>query len=204
MSQFTAAAALLALLPLPLVGFSAYRDFFRLAAQDSTWQGKIAPVHYQGWVVITPAYVPKPNQSWAGLVEGIAGKNVPLIGALVAVTLVALVLIALRARDIDEALAAAVLAGLLVSPHAQAYDLTILLLPAAVLIRSAGWPEVTTLAFVIYAGTAVGVAVGYLTPVHPVPIMLAALMLRLTVHSMVRRQRFNLPSRVSNAATVST
>jgi|SRR5947209_8670801 len=144
------------------------------------------------------------RRMWRSL-AGFAGVAafLALLPLPVALTILVLIVTAIRSDRIEESFAVAIIAGLLISPHTQAYDLTVILLPAAVLIRLAGRAEVMALACVIYVGTAVGFAVGYLTPVHPVPIVLTALMLRLTAKSMARRPVFNLRSRVRGAATAS-
>lgn len=119
-------------------GIRIYSSYLRILLEVSSWQGR--PIHgplwYHGQPVAPSTYAPVWNHSFAGFAQllGISWWT----GLTLALSLVTLGLVAQTMRKgapIDLALAAAVPAGLLMSPHTLAYDLCILLIPAAAIVR---------------------------------------------------------------------
>jgi hypothetical protein len=119
-------------------GVRIYASYLRILLEVSSWQGR--PIHgplwYHGQPVAPSTYAPVWNHSFAGFAQllGISWW----VGLALAMSLAALGLVAWITRERgpnDLALAAAVPAGLLISPHTLAYDLCILLIPAAAILR---------------------------------------------------------------------
>jgi hypothetical protein len=123
---------------LPFAGMQIYGSYLRILRETSSWQGGRIhhPLWYHGQPVAPSTYQPIWNHSFAGFAEllgvswWVVVAAVLCLGAVVAVAWTS----AMR-PPIDLALAAAIPAGLLISPHTLAYDLCLLLIPASALVR---------------------------------------------------------------------
>jgi hypothetical protein len=123
LTAFAAAAAILAVLPLAVLGPSTDVSYFHTLVEASGWHSQFG-------------YGPELNHSFAGLIQLLLPLPTahPVTLALDAILLLALAYAALVSRTVEQPLALAFVAALLVSPHVLVHDLALCLTPAAVLL----------------------------------------------------------------------
>ncbi|HLJ69135.1 MAG TPA: glycosyltransferase family 87 protein [Chloroflexota bacterium] len=168
-----AGAAALMLSGVPFTGWSAIRGFAGTLRQAGSWTTQIG------------GFEPKWNDSMAGWAQlalpvGVSGA---VTAAAVAGTLIALAVFTLRAHDWSLAYAAAVIAGLLISPHVLAHDLVLLLLPACLALRALPLEVrlVGALAF-LYVSVPAGLVVVAFLPIQATVVAMIVFALYLARH----------------------
>ncbi len=138
-ASFAASGLLLLLAPMVVFGPRIYKSYLQLLAVVSAWQGRSTrlPLWYHHLAISPATYGSQWNQSVAGFVDRLLPnpESTILYAALGLALLAVLAACTLHCRTIDIPFGMAVVAGLLVSPHTLAYDLTLLLLPVAVVLR---------------------------------------------------------------------
>jgi Glycosyltransferase family 87 len=172
---FISTGAILLLFPVLLFGSQIYGSYLHEGALVEGWQGRTGHIFYDHMWINPSTYVAQSNQSMSGLAQGFltpdaAGAATVILSALV---LAGACWTAWRSPNLEVAFAIAVLAGLTVSPHTLVYDLTFLLLPAAVLLRGASVGRLLGVFVLAYAGVVAGYVLAFNSPLHlSVPIML--------------------------------
>lgn len=121
---FAGVAALLVLLPTPVLGFSINRSYLQLLLRAAKWHDRLG------------GFAPYANHNFAGFSQLLVSGGAAL-AARVVLTLGALAFVVWCARvlDLDRSFAVAVLAGILVAPHVNLHDLSLLAVPTAVALR---------------------------------------------------------------------
>jgi Glycosyltransferase family 87 len=198
MVAFAVSAAVLLLFPLPLLGSGIYRSYLHAGAVVTGWQGQTKNIFYDHMWINPATYAPDSNHSISGFAQALlppfgAGALTVVLSALV---LAAVAWTAWRSESVEGPFAIAVLAGMLVSPHTLVYDLTLLLLPAAVLLHGAAIGRLFGVFFLVYVGVAASFILAYWSPVHlsvPVFLLLGAWLYRTTVTSTLH-ERFEGPT----------
>lgn len=139
LASYAVSGAVLLVAPLPIFGLSIYRSFLQLLIQISGWQGRSFhhPLWYHHVPVAPGIYAAQWNHSLAGFAELLlAGRMSTIVyGAASLGVLLLLAMCTVRATNPDIPFGIAVVAGVLVSPHTLAYDLTLLLIPVAMALR---------------------------------------------------------------------
>ncbi|HZS94940.1 MAG TPA: glycosyltransferase family 87 protein [Chloroflexota bacterium] len=167
-SSIVSGAALL-LLPIPVFGPSIYLSYAGLERQVSSWQGLPSNGLTTAGIPISPAtYAPQWNHSLAGFTQLLTSGGTSWFVLYVAgslVLLAACVWMARRSSTIDIPFAAAVATGLLISPHTLAYDLTLLVIPVAIVCRyRSHLPQVGAILGAVYISVTVGYRLAFLIP----------------------------------------
>jgi Glycosyltransferase family 87 len=173
---FFGAGTMLLLFPLVKFGSQIYGSYLREGALIQGWQGRTDHIFYDHMWVNPSTYAPQSNESFSGLAQGFLSPEPAAVTALIlsALVLMAACWTARRSPDLDVAFAIAVVAGLVVSPHTLVYDLTLLLLPAAVLLRAPSARQALLVFVLVYVGVAAGYVLAFSSPLHlTVPIMVA-------------------------------
>lgn len=155
LAAFAAGAAILALIPLPVLGSSADLAYAHLLMSGSHWQSDgFSAAWNMNFYGFTRLLIP-----WLAA---------PLTTLFDLATLGILIVVTRRRQDIDLPLGLAIIAGLLISPHTLIHDLALLLLPAAVMYRHrtlGPWSLGVFLA-AVYAAVIVGIPLVTILPVQ--------------------------------------
>lgn len=110
------------------------------------------------------------NRAYLGFVQLLVPMHFQsaVTATLDAATLAALALFAWHQRRIDRQFALAVIAALLIAPHVLVHDLTLLAIPAAVVVRyrGVGPRHSTALLASVYAAIIVGFGLSYVAPIQ--------------------------------------
>lgn len=198
---YVATGVLLILAPVPIFGVEIYRSYLQLLAQISSWQGR--SVHHPLWyhhVPIAPGiFAAQWNHSLAGFTQlFLANPGSTIAYAGLSVGVLSLVVVSARQRsEIEISFGIAIIAGLLVSPHTLAYDLSLLLIPVAIALRfrliaprglRVALPAVLVLG---YLAITIGYRLAFIVPVQVSVFGDAALLVWMSV----------LASRVQHAST---
>lgn len=199
LASYAATMVGLLAIALPVLGGRIYGSYLALSRLMTSWQGR--PNHHPLWydhVAVAPGtFTAEWNHSLAGFVELLLGGPAALWlwAILVAAVLVPVALCALRSPSIDAPLAMAVVAGLLVSPHTLAYDLTLVLIPVAFALRHrrGGLPGLIPFLGVGYVAIAVGYKLSFFVPVQLSVIVMCGLLLWLDATTR-RTQRQRCPA----------
>lgn len=198
LAWYAAAGAALALVPLPIFGLRVYRSYLGLLAQISSWQGRAPqpPLWYHHVPIAPGIYAAQWNHSLAGFAELLfaGGLSAVVYAALGLGVLVLLIACALRRNGPDIPFGVGVVAGLLVSPHTLAYDLTLLLIPVAIALRYRFVaPRALRLALpavlvVAYLAVTIGYSIAFLVPVQVSVIAGVALLGWMSVFTFCTRE----------------
>ncbi len=126
LASFSAAAAALAVLPMAFLGTSINQVYIRQAAS---------------WHAATGGFSAQANQNLAGFFRLLFAAPVATVlqWACSVAPLAAVAVIARRCRPADLPFAGATVTALLVNPHDLVHGLSLLLIPAAIAVRHAGY-----------------------------------------------------------------
>jgi hypothetical protein len=155
---FGATSLLLLALPIPVLGPGATRGYLHTLVSASSWRTQIGGFEAQF------------NHSFAGFAQLLlTGPEATVL--YVVLSLVALILLvqcALRSDTIDVPFGMATIVALLISPHVLVHDLTLLLIPVAIVLRWRGRNVRQTAVVIIlgYAAILVGLRLAEVVPLQ--------------------------------------
>lgn len=169
LASFSLCALCLAAAPVAILGPSINQAYIHTLRESTAW---IMHSRFIG-------YSPQGNQSIAGFTQLLLPSSVSTL-ATAALTLVALLVLAwsaLRSYSGDLTLGLTVIVALLINPHVFIYDLTLLIIPAAVMLpfRRTGPRYVTALLVAAYVLVVVGYRLAFSYPIHLSVIAMVAL-----------------------------
>lgn len=157
---FVAAAAVLILAPIPILGTSINTQYLHVLGQAAGWASGAKLIGYgaQG------------NQSIKGMTDLLLPARASLLldAVLSGLVVLALARVAYLRENLDCAFGLAVVAGLLVSPHVFIYDLAIAWLPLSIALRhrTVRRRYAAGLAALIYVFMVAGYRLAFSEPIH--------------------------------------
>ncbi len=169
LSGFAVTAAILIVLPLPILGSSISTQYVHVLRVAAGWASDARLIGYgaQG------------NQSIAGFTDSLLPARYAALAdsVIAALAVLGLMWVTLRSDTFDVAFGLAVLVGLLISPHVFIYDLALMWLPVSIIIRyrSRGPRHAGALIAVAYVFILAGYRLAFSAPVHLSVVALTAL-----------------------------
>lgn len=173
--------------PIPIFGLSIDRSWLDFLLNAGSWQGHGPHFTYQH-VPISPAlYQAQWNHSFTGFAQLLLPSQTANMARLAAggLAILALLWCARRSALVDIPFGLALVVGLLVSPHALGYDLSLMLIPVAVTLRfrSLGPPGLRVFLITCYVMATVGYRLAFAVPIQLSVIATSALALWLLLLS---------------------
>jgi Glycosyltransferase family 87 len=166
LAGFGLALAALLVAPVPFVTWSSIGSFVRTLADAPGWTNQVG------------GFSPQWNQGFAGLTGLIFPPALALASTIVLCTaaILFLGLFTVRSSGDEAPVALAILIGLLVSPHVLLHDLSLLLIPAAFLIRYRPSRQALALKLsAVYVAIVAGLVLVTVLPIQAAPIAMCGL-----------------------------
>lgn len=169
LTGFIAAAVVLIVAPIPILGSSINSNFLHVLGVASSWTNNTKLI----------GYGPQGNQSIKGMTDFLLPSRESLLIDAILATLLLLVLVrvARSGASLDGAFGLAIVVGLLISPHVFIYDLALMWLPISVALRGRDMRPALAAgtAAMIYVCVYAGYGLAFSAPIHLSVIALGAL-----------------------------
>jgi hypothetical protein len=186
LGAFVAAAGVLALIPIPVLGVSTDLQYLHLLREAA------------GWHTSSGGFSPQANENLWGFFRLLLPASVATMAqvAVSAAVLLGVAQIARRpGRSVDVTFAAATVAAVLVNPHVLIHDLALLLLPAAVVLRWTGKGKAVPVLLIAGYGAALAAApIEAMTHVQVLVPVMAGAVLWLCTHGEEAEEDCALPT----------